>query len=540
MSEPINLVALAEHALERTGERLVLNFEGDKHTNRELWDRSRRLQRAFAELGLAKDKIAVLFMINHPVVYPVFQGIFRTGATAVPVMFQATPAELRYVIEDTRAEIVFTDAFCLDRAREATAGLDFVRHLVVLGGTEDADRAPPEQPLEPFLAGDPATSLPKIAADDVAMLLYTSGTTGKSKGVMLTHENLLASARAAHSAHELEQWEWPRIGLSAMPMAHIFGVAVMNDGYMTPEHLANRAWSVQMRWFEPQKFLSYIQEHQVTTMAAVPTMLALLLGVPNLDQYDVSSLREVVCGAAPLSPELARAFMDRFGCFVREIYGMTENAGIATANLRSLGFRPGSAGKPYFNCELRIVDDADQPLGPGQRGEIVTRGAATMKGYFHRPKETAETMRGGWLHTGDIGYVDQEGFVYVVDRKKDMIIRGGENIYPAELEDALYKLAGVGEAAVVGVPDPVFGEKVVAFAVPRPGASLSEEAILTHLQSLVTKFKLPSRVYVVERLPKAGVGKILRRELREEAKRLDGKVEPETAPAPAATGYSHG
>jgi long-chain acyl-CoA synthetase len=215
---------------------------------------------------------------------------------------------------------------------------------------------------------------------------------------------------------------------------------------------------------------------------------------------------------------------------------MTENAGIATANRFSLGFKPGSAGKPYFNCELRIVDNEDNPVGPGERGEIVTRGPATMKGYFGRPKDTEEVMRGGWLHTGDIGYLDEAGFVYVVDRKKDMIIRGGENIYPAELEDALFANPGIAEAAVVGIPDPVFGEKVVAFVVLRPGSTLTSEAILDDLQSRVRKFKMPQTVHLVSALPKAGVGKVLRRQLREEAKKLDeNQAESAATPSPSSS-----
>lgn len=521
MQNPRNLVELAEGSFERCGERLSLVFEGEKYTNRQILEHSRRLHRAFTDLGLEKGKIAILFMINHPLVYGVFQGVFRTGATIVPVMFQATAAELRYVLEDTKAEAIITDAFCLDRVREAVAELESVKWIAVREGRDEPSRKPREIALEPLAEQEPTARLPKIATDDTAMLLYTSGTTGRSKGVMLTHGNLIASALAAHEAHELDNWRIPRIGLSAMPMAHIFGVAVMNDGYLCPDHLIHSAYSVQMRWFEPARFVQFLHEYQCTTMAAVPTMLALLLNVPNLEQYDFSNLKEVICGAAPLAPELARAFMDRFDCRIREIYGMTENAGIASANRMSLEFKPGSAGRAYYNCELRIVDDQGNTLPPGERGEICTRGPANMKGYFNRAKETTEVLQDGWLRSGDIGYLDEEGFLYVVDRKKDMIIRGGENIYPAELEDSLFKIPEVAEAAVVGIPDPVFGEKVIAFVVPRPGATLTEASVLEQLQGHIRKFKMPSRVHVVGSLPKAGVGKVLRRQLREQAKQLD-------------------
>jgi len=249
----------------------------------------------------------------------------------------------------------------------------------------------------------------------------------------------------------------------------------------------------------------------------VPTMLSMILNHPEVENFDLSSLEEVICGAAPLPAELARSFMQRYGCRVREIYGMTENGGVATANRLSDRYHPGSAGRPYKGVELKIVDDDDREVPTGERGEVVTRGPTTMKGYHNRPEATAEVMRGGWLHTGDIGYLDEDGFLYLVDRKKDMIIKGGENIYPAELEDVLYRHPKVAEAAVVGVPDPVHGEAVAAVVVARTGEQLSEQEVIDFMAKTVTRFKLPSFVLFRDSLPKVGVGKILRRELREEA-----------------------
>ena len=252
-------------------------------------------------------------------------------------------------------------------------------------------------------------------------------------------------------------------------------------------------------------------------MAAVPSMLSMILNHPDVDNYDLSSLDEVVCGAAPLPMELAQTFMRRYDCRVREIYGMTENAGMATANRPTDRYRPGSAGRPYKGVELKIFDLDDKEVAVGERGEVVTRGPCTMKGYHNRPEATAEALRGGWLHTGDIGYVDSDGFLFLVDRKKDMIIKGGENIYPAELEDVVYRHPKVAEAAIVGVPDALHGESVVAFVVVKAGEQLSEAEVLQFMASTVSKFKLPQRVYFRDALPKVGVGKILRRELRDEA-----------------------
>ncbi len=522
----MNLAELAERSAERLGEHVTLDFEGERFTNWELLRRARRLQTALESLGLGPGRVAALFMVNHPIIYPIFQGIFRSGAAAVPIMFQLTVPELRYILEDTEAALVLTDAQLLPKVREAVERLPTVRHVVVRGGESLPERQPPELSLQSLLEADERPSLPDIHDDALALMLYTSGTTGKPKGVMLAHANLIASAEAANHAAELDRWEGPRIAMSAMPMAHIFGVGVMNSGYLIPDRLAG-AYSVQMRWFEPEGFMALIQRQGCTTMAAVPTMLAMILNHPNVEAYDLSSLKEVVCGAAPLPVELARAFMDRYACRVREIYGMTENTGIGSANRLSEPYRPGSAGRPYFNTEVRIVDDAGRTVPAGARGEIVTRGPTTMKGYHKKPEATTEAVRDGWLHTGDIGYFDAEGYLYIVDRKKDMIIRGGENIYPAEVEDALYAHPAVAEAAVVGVPDPIYGEAVVAFVVPRRQPKVEEAELIEFVRGRITKFKAPERVFFLEALPKAGVGKILRRELREMARR---------AMAPASSG----
>ncbi|MEW6440453.1 MAG: AMP-binding protein [bacterium] len=513
----MNVAELAEVSLVRLGERMVLDFDGERFTNRRLLEMARRLHRGLARLGLSKGDVAALCMANHPVVYPVFQGIFRTGATAVPVMFLLAAPELHYILSDTEAVGVITDELSLPKVREAVRGLGHVRWIVVRGGSPDPGAAPAELSLEALLEEAPLEGLPSIADDDVAMMMYTSGTTGKPKGAMLTHRNLIASAEAANDAAELELWEGPLIGLSAMPMAHIFGVGVMNGGYLVPEHV--HGYNVQMAWFDTEGFLRLIQQHRSTSMVVVPTMLALMLNHPNLDRYDLSSLKQVVSGAAPLPREIARAFSDRCGCRIREIYGQTESTGIGSANRVSDAYRPGSAGRAYCNTELAIFDDEDRPAPRGVRGEIVLRGPAVMKGYHRRPQETADTLRGGWLHTGDIGYLDEEGFLYVCDRKKDLIIRGGENIYPGQLEEILYSNPGVQEAAVVGAPDPVFGEKVVAYVVARDGLSLSENELAEFMRTQISPFKVPSRFVFVDGLPKTLVGKVLKRELRERAAR---------------------
>jgi len=509
----MNLAELAEEALQRLGERKTLVFEGRELTNAEIQADARRFHRALAGLGLRTGHVVALCMVNDPLIYAVFQGIFRSGATAAPVMFQLSAAELRYIVADTEARAVVTDVDQLPKVREAVQGLSHVRWILVREGQDQPQASPTELRLESLLDQDGEPSLPTIADRDVALILYTSGTTGRPKGVMLTHANLIASAEAAYEASEPNSWEGPRISVSAMPMAHIFGVGVMNGGYLArPE---SEGYGVQMRWFEAEGFMRLIQEHHATSIPAVPTMLSLILNHAAVDDYDLSSLKEVACGAAPLPEELARAFGDRYGCRIREIYGMTENAGIGSANRLSDEYRAGSAGRPYCNTEVRIVDDNDHPLPSRERGEIVTRGPTTMKGYHRRPEETEEALRGGWMHSGDIGYLDDDGFLYIVDRKKDMILRGGENIYPAEIENILYRHPSVAEAAVVGAPDAVYGESVVAFVVRKEGTDLNEAEVTAFVKENTAPFKAPSKVHFIDELPKSGVGKVLRRELRD-------------------------
>jgi long-chain acyl-CoA synthetase len=512
-----NLAELAEDSAQRLGERSIYEIDERKFTNWQLLDHARRIQAALLEFGLKRGDRVIVLMMNHSLVYPLMQGVFRAGGTAIPVMPQAAAAELRYVLADTEARFVVTDVGRLPTVREAVAGLSHVHRILVQGQNEQAEAAPPETALNSLLEFAPRTSFAQIDGDDVAVMLYSSGTTGRPKGVLLSHANLLASAEAVAEASQLDTWEGPRTTVSAMPIAHIFGVAIMNDLLMIPNRLAGETRLIQMRWFEPERFMALIEQHRCTTTAAVPTVLALLLNHPRAAEFDLSSLKEIICGGAPLPVELAQAFMRRHPCRIREVYGLTEASGMGTANRRSEPYRPGSAGRAYINMDLRIVDDQDQTLPTGQRGEICIRGPVVMRGYHNRADETADILRGGWLHTGDIGYLDDDGHLYVVDRKKDMIIRGGENIFPAELEAVLHQHPAIAEAAVVGVPDPVYGENVVAFVVARQGAELTESEVIEHVCLQVARFKAPTQVRFVAALPKSNIGKILRRVLREQA-----------------------
>lgn len=515
MATPTNLAELGADAIERHGERMSMVYQGEEILNTTFFDRAQRFQRAFLEMGLGKGKNLCLTMINHPLVYSVFGGAFRSGTTAVPVMFQLTPPELNYIYGHTETNAIITDSTLVDNVREAVKGLDHVEWIAIRGGETNEDVTPKEYALESFLDHDPQSVIVPIDPSDLAIMLYTSGTTGRPKGVMLTHDSLIHGVDSGMRAACYDSREHPLRTLTALPMAHIYGVGVMNAAARMPEQYP-AGFTVQETWFDVVKFFELIDKYKCTDMASVPTMIAMMIAHPDVDKYDLTSLSVVNCGAAPVPAEVADAFMERTGARIRQLYGMTENAGMATADLIDQPYRSGSAGKAYDITDLRIFDDDDNELPANTPGEIVTRGPSQMKGYFKDPETTAATVRNGWLHTGDIGYLDDEGWLFVVDRKKDMIIKGGENVFPAEVENALYKNPEIDEAAVVGVPHDVYGEDIVAFVVLKEGSSASADSIIAHTIESLSKFKAPSQIHFLDALPKSGVGKILRRELRDQ------------------------
>ena len=344
------------------------------------------------------------------------------------------------MLADTEAQIVITDAERLPTVREAVAGLPHVRQILVQGGVDDPQATPAELQLDALLevraARRPIASIDSRRRGRDALLVRHDR---PAQGGAAVARQLAGQRRGRGDAAELDRWEGPRITLSAMPIAHIFGVAIMNDLLMTPDHLADQTRLMQMRWFEPERFMALIQEHRCTATAAVPTILAVLLHHPLAAKYDLSSLSEIICGGAPLPVELAQAFMRRYPCphsrSLRPDRGY--RAGHGQSPHRAVSARLGRPGVLQYgtaDCRRRRSTAAGR-----QRGEICLRGPIVMQGYHNRPDETAQTIRGGWLHTGDIGYLDDDGYLFVVDRKKDMIIRGGENIYPAELEAVLHE-----------------------------------------------------------------------------------------------------
>ena len=426
------------------------------------------------------------------------------GAVISPVTPQILAREVRYLIANSGARVVVTKPVLAERLRDATEGLEGFEHLLVIGETS----VPGAENIEPdILSADPICGVEDRAAGDLAMLLYTSGTTGKPKGVMLTHANLLTNARACVEANPIP----PLCStLHVLPLSHSFGVLCMNLGALLD------CRSVILPKFETQKVFESVERHRVERFSVVPTMLSYMLNFADRAKYDTSSLRVVSTGGGPLHEELRVEFERSFNVRVKDGYGLSESAPAATAYRDTEPHRKGSVGRAIPGVSIRIADSEGQTLAPRAEGEICIQGANIMRGYWGDEAATRAAIVDGWLRTGDVGYMDEEGYIYITDRKKDLIIKGGENISPREIEEVIYEHPAVAEVAVIGMPDESFSETVCAVIALRPGQSASEAEMQEHVGRYLTRFKVPSRVFFKSELPKSSVGKLLKRELRRE------------------------
>ncbi|MGH2728422.1 MAG: class I adenylate-forming enzyme family protein [Actinomycetota bacterium] len=500
----MNLASLTDYNLETYGDYEATTYEGRTYTNRELFESGRRLASALTGLGVRPGERVAVMLPNCPEVGISYGGILRMGGVVVPVLFLLVTEELQHILADSESKAIITSPEFVAKALEAANACDPAPVVIVAGGAADG-----ALPLEQLLANaSPDAPLVDRAPDDPALFMYTSGTTGRPKGVVLTHANMLHQAEAIHEISELDR---NAMALAVMPLAHAGGLVGWVAG------TKNGARSVLMRWFDPEAFCRNIQEYGVVATTLVPTMAALLLNHPAIDQYDLSTLEQVAFGAAPAPLELISEFERKTGAQVRMVYGLTEAAPIVTADRISSPRKDGSCGTAIPGVEISIMDPDDKPLPPGEPGEICVRGPNVMAGYHNLPEETALAVRDGWLHTGDVGYQDADGYLFIVDRMKDLIIRGGLNVYPHDVEEVLARHPGVAEAAVVGIPDPTYGEEVEAFVVRRIGTDATEDDLLSHCREHLAKFKSPRRVTFVPDLPKNQVGKVLKRVLREQA-----------------------
>jgi long-chain acyl-CoA synthetase len=465
-----NLARLAEETYERRGDYDALWFEGRWHTTGELFERGARL-----DLGVKPGERVVVMMENSPDVGAVYHAVARAGAVVTPVIFLASVEELRRIIVDAEPSLVIASPLVSDTVQAAVDGVRVAMDPGDLGSSD---------PLPIVDRGD----------DDLAALVYTGGTTGRAKGVMLTHANIWEAGRRGHEAGHVDGIDR---SLSCLPLSHSYGVLVLNVALHHPGH----PQSVLMRWFDAELWLTLAQEHRSQIAPVVPSMLYMLLREP-LEDYDLSELRYVASGAAPLAPEAIAEFTRRVpDCEIREGYGLTETSALVSTN-RPGRIRYGSVGEPVPGTEIRIDD-----------GEICVRSDLVMQGYWNAPELTADTIRDGWLYTGDMGRFE-DGYLTILDRKKDLIIRGGFNVFPRDVEEALVEHPAVATACVVGRTDAVHGEEVVAFVTLRDEATTPDE-LVAFAKERLGGYKYPREVHVVDTLPLTPVGKVDRKALRE-------------------------
>ncbi|MGW9031128.1 class I adenylate-forming enzyme family protein [Streptomyces sp. NPDC055722] len=461
---------------------LCIADDHQRLNNQDFLARVRNAAAALRARGIGAGDVVAVILPNRLDLVVIMFAAWRLGAAVTPVNPGLTDAEARHQVEDSAAKMVVTD----DSAR-VVGTLD-------VAAVTDA----------PLTAEDPAAGA--VASDSLALIIYTSGTTGRPKGVMLDHANLAAMCRMIIDGVGLDETDH---SLLVLPLFHVNGIVV---SVLSPLLAGGRA-TVAGR-FSTSTFFDLVERVRPTYFSAVPAIYAMLVALPDEIRPDTSSLRRVICGAAPMPAELIARFENRFGVPIVEGYGLSEGTCASTLNPPGGPRKPGTVGLPLPGQTVAVMDGEGNLLDDGSTGEVVVRGPNVMRGYLGLPDETARTVVDGWLHTGDVGRFDADGYLVLVDRIKDMIIRGGENIYPKEIENVLHTHPAVLEAAVVGAPDPVLGEVPVAHVVPLPGAAVAADELIEHCRGSLARIKVPVTVFVTDALPRNPVGKIDKRRLR--------------------------
>jgi long-chain acyl-CoA synthetase len=487
-----NLIAAAR----RHPERPALRLDGTAISYAEFDENTARVAALLLERGLEPGDRVGIMLPNVPEFAIAYYGVLRAGGVVVPMNVLLKRREVAFYLGDAQAKLIFAWHAMADAAiaGAAEAGAE----CVVVEPSEFA---------EMIASAEPVGEITERAAGDTAVILYTSGTTGKPKGAQLTHANLSVNADVSRLLFSLEPDD---VVLGALPLFHAFGQTCgLNAAVAAGASLA------LIPRFDPGHALEVIEEHRVTVFEGVPAMYAALLHHPERDRFDASTLRVCVSGGAALAVELLREFERQFGCVILEGYGLSETSPVACFNHPDRERKPGSIGTPVEGVELKLVDLHRRDAAPGEAGEIAIRGHNVMKGYWNRPESTAEAIDAdGWFYSGDIARIDADGCYFIVDRKKDLIIRGGYNVYPREIEEVLYEHPAVREAAVVGIPHSDLGEEVAAAVALRPGMRVTEAEIRDYVKTNVAAYKYPRQVWFVDELPKGPTGKILKREIR--------------------------
>ncbi len=507
-SAPQNLGQLSRQRVAASPEKDFLFSESDgrRFSYTQFEQAVTRAARLMQSHGVAIGDVVSLLMPNSAEYIIAYFACWQLGALAGPVNSLLKEEEISFVMNNSAAKTILIHSEFRPRLENIRNDLPHLKSVI---GFDDEALA-----TRDFAnASSTDLSLSNIHLDDEAIIIYTSGTTGKPKGCLLTHGNLIANAR------QISEWlqftKDDRL-LSIMPLFHMNAVSVT-----TLSALYAGGSTVVSPRFSASRFWQIISDYEITSFGSVATMLSMLLstypdGVPAGLKTD--QLRFAMCGSAPVPAEVMQRFEETFNCLVIEGYGLSESTCRSTFNPPDKRRRAGSCGVAIGN-EMRVVDDEDNEVPDGELGEIVMRGENILKGYYRNEAATATAFRNGWFHTGDVGYRDPDGFFYIVDRKSDMIIRGGENIYPREIDEVLYQHPAVAAAATIGVPDPLYGEDVAAFVVLKEGKAVSEDELINYCRERLADYKSPKTIRIVESIPKGPTGKLLKRELATQFRR---------------------
>ncbi len=491
----LNLASIVSESAGRVPGAVAVRLNDAELSYAELDELSARLATLLVERGLEPgDRVGVM-LPNVPEFPIAYYGVLRAGGIVVPMNVLLKRREIAFYLGDSGARTLLAWHGFAEEAR---------------GGAEEAGAELIEVEPAAFAAGlarrQPAVGLAETDAEDTAVILYTSGTTGKPKGAELTHFNLSRNADiASRTTCEVDEGD---VVLGSLPLFHSFGQTVSMNA-----SLRVGATLTLLPRFDPGEALATMQRDGVTNFYGVPTMYGALLHHPGREDFDTSALRTCITGGASMPVEVLRGFEQAFDCIVLEGYGLSETSPVASSNHPGMERKPGSIGTPLEEVEMKVVDEDDNEVPEGEVGEIVIRGHNVMKGYWQRPDATAEAMRGGWFHSGDMARVDEDGYFFIVDRKKDLIIRGGYNVYPREVEEILYEHPKIREAAVLGVPHDQWGEEIGAAVVLHDGEELSPDEVSAYVKERIAAYKYPRLVWFLDDLPKGPTGKILKREI---------------------------
>jgi long-chain acyl-CoA synthetase len=531
----MNLANIFEDGVRKYGEYEMCHWNGKWHTNLEMNRMANRLGNGLKKLGIGRGDRVVTKLSNGIEILVAFNAIYRIGAVIIPMVPNLRQEQAAFIFADSGAKAVITSSDQVPSILSARKDAPGLKNIILA----DTDEVPDTIYFHRLLAeNSDVLPIEDMDCDELAALIYTSGTTGNPKGVMHTHFSLYLintsqsyrhltqasitlqnNTRAlppgeytyAETAQKVTGMDRNLIYLVVLPLSHVMGI--MSLGFQN----LNGTRYVVLKGWNTVTVLKTIQDFRIGNIALVPTMYVQLLDHPDFAKYDISSLRLCSTGGARLDPEIGLKWKEKTGLHIHEGWGMTETGSGVTNNPYDRTPKYGSVGMKISECNtMGILDNDDKLLPDGEVGEICVKGPALMKGYWNLPEETAKTFRNGWLHTGDVGYRDPEGYFYITDRKKDLIIRGGENVSPKEVEEVICKYEKVADAACIGMPDRVYGEEIKAYVVLKPGERCTEVEIIEHCTPYLPKFKMPKQVQFIEAIPRNTMGKILRTELRQQ------------------------